>query len=95
MRDVGPPGFWRVGSARAVHQEDADHQSHAWAGLRLDAESALALLTPTLREALVLRVFAGLPVEAVAEVLRIPAGTVKSRTHEAYRQLREVMHDPA
>lgn len=34
---------------------------------------------------------AGLPIEEIAEVLAIPPGTVKSRTHEMIRRLREEM----
>lgn len=33
----------------------------------------------------------GLPIEEIAEVLAIPTGTVKSRTHELIRRLREEM----
>jgi len=34
---------------------------------------------------------AGLPIEEISEVLAIPPGTVKSRTHEMIKRLREEM----
>jgi RNA polymerase sigma-70 factor (ECF subfamily) len=46
------------------------------------------------RIVLVLRYWADLPVEAIADRLGVPAGTVKSRLHYALRTLRAVLVDP-
>jgi RNA polymerase sigma-70 factor (sigma-E family) len=48
---------------------------------RADLREALAALPRAYREVIVLHYLADLPVAEVAEVLRIPAGTVKSRLH--------------
>jgi RNA polymerase sigma-70 factor (ECF subfamily) len=48
---------------------------------------ALGKLSPAKREALVLRVYAGLPYADVARVVDAPIGTVKFRIHEAVREL--------
>ena len=45
------------------------------------------------REALELRLREGLAYEEIAEVLGVPVGTVRSRLHNAVRQLRRVMHE--
>ncbi|MFL1380094.1 MULTISPECIES: sigma-70 family RNA polymerase sigma factor [unclassified Nocardiopsis] len=49
---------------------------------------AMRDLTPTQREILVHIHYLGLSVNETAELLGIPAGTVKSRTHKAVRALR-------
>jgi RNA polymerase sigma-70 factor (ECF subfamily) len=46
------------------------------------------------RIVLVLRYWANLPVEAIADRLGVPAGTVKSRLHYAMRALRVALVDP-
>lgn len=55
----------------------------------LDVEEALARLSPKLREVVVLNVYQGLRYQDIAEVLRIPLGTVKSRLNLALESLRE------
>jgi RNA polymerase sigma-70 factor (ECF subfamily) len=52
---------------------------------------AIAALPPAMREALQLRLREGLSYEEIAQVLEIPLGTVRSRLHNAMRQLREAM----
>lgn len=52
---------------------------------------ALKTLPVRERQALVLRYYEDLPVGEVAQVLGVPAGTVKSMTHRALRRLREVL----
>ena len=62
-----------------------------------EAEALLAALTRLsnkLREAFLLHEVQGLSLEEVGEVLRIPAGTVKSRLHNARAQLRTLL-EPA
>ncbi|MCS7174028.1 MAG: sigma-70 family RNA polymerase sigma factor [Armatimonadetes bacterium] len=57
----------------------------------MDAEiqNALAALTPDLRMVVVLVDIQGFSYEEVAQILRIPIGTVKSRLHRARRFLRD------
>lgn len=52
---------------------------------------ALAELPEEQRTILVLREFDGLDYDAIAEVLEIPVGTVRSRLHRARHQLKEVL----
>jgi RNA polymerase sigma-70 factor (ECF subfamily) len=74
--------------ARAVLAEapapDAEDPS-----LRIDLARRLAALPERLREVLVLRYYRDLGESEIAELLGIPAGTVKSRLHAALRALRE------
>ena len=52
---------------------------------------ALGKLSPAKREALVLRVYAGLPYADVARVVGAPVGTVKFRIHEALNDLAKLL----
>ena len=52
-------------------------------------EEALAALAPDLRSVVVLRDLEGLNYEAVARVLKVSQGTVKSRLHRARNTLRK------
>jgi RNA polymerase sigma-70 factor (ECF subfamily) len=52
-------------------------------GTRLDAERLLAALPLAQRQVLVLHHGLGLPVEQIADALRVPVGTVKSRLSRA------------
>ncbi len=59
-----------------------------------DAESvrnAVALLSPVLRETIVLRYYGGLSVAEIAAALTVPEGTVKFRLSEARRKIREIL----
>ena len=53
--------------------------------------AALAGLTPIKREALVLRVYAGLQYSEIARIQNAPVGTVKFRIHEALKDLSQLM----
>jgi RNA polymerase sigma-70 factor, ECF subfamily len=55
--------------------------------LRIDIDEALATLPPDWRAALVLRDLCGLDYAEIAEVLKIPGGTVRSRIARARAQL--------
>jgi RNA polymerase sigma-70 factor, ECF subfamily len=55
---------------------------------------ALSTLSADHRIVLVLRFWADLPVEAIAERLRIPTGTAKSRLHYATQALRDALEPP-
>jgi len=60
---------------------------------RLLLDRAFAELSPDHRVALVLRFYADLPVDAIAELVGIPAGTVKSRIHVAVSRMRDALGD--
>ena len=62
-------------------------------GDRLDLAAALAGLSTTDRAVLALRFLDDLPVADVAAVLRMPEGTVKSRTSRALARLHTVLTD--
>jgi RNA polymerase sigma-70 factor (ECF subfamily) len=53
--------------------------------------AALPLLSPIKREALVLRVYAGLQYSEIARIQDAPVGTVKFRIHEALKDLTKLM----
>jgi len=52
---------------------------------------AFEALTPDHRAVVVLRHYSGLPIEAIAEALDVPFGTVASRLHYAMRSLRAAL----
>lgn len=60
---------------------------------KLDVQAALEKLSPKLREVLVLAVHQGLAYDEIAEILRIPVGTVKSRMFNALATLQETFHE--
>lgn len=63
------------------------------AGTRLDLLDALDAVPPDLAEAVTLRDVLGLSYREIAGLLDLPEGTVKSRIHEARRQVRRRMSD--
>lgn len=68
---------------------EADESDRTLAGMVVS--EALAALTPAHREVLVEVYFRGRTVDEAAEVLGVPAGTVKSRTYYALRALRRAL----
>ncbi|TCP57882.1 RNA polymerase sigma-70 factor (ECF subfamily) [Tumebacillus sp. BK434] len=56
---------------------------------RLTIEEALGRLSPEMREVLVLRELQGFDYQEIAEILRIPIGTVRSRLHAGRLHLRK------
>ena len=62
-------------------------------GVREDVRWALARLSAPLREVIELGVFQDLAYAQVAEILGIPVGTVKSRMHNALKELREIFDE--
>lgn len=75
------------GPALAVEARAANEHRRAALG------AALRSLAPDLREIVVLRFWEEQPVRAIAEIIGIPEGTVKSRLYRAYRQLERVLAD--
>jgi len=63
------------------------------AGTRLDLLDGLENLGPAFAEPLALRDVLDLPYREIADLLRLPEGTVKSRIHEGRRRLREHLGD--
>lgn len=63
-------------------------------GLRLDLQAALALLPPEQREPLLLVCVEQLRYAEVAEVLRVPIGTVMSRVYRGRAALRKLLDGP-
>ncbi len=55
------------------------------------ATAALAHLSPLKREALVLRLYSGLPYDEIARLQGSPVGTVKFRIHEAFQDLAKIL----
>ena len=78
------PDRWRpeLVDAHADPHRDAERSQ-----LRRRVWQALAQLTPEHREILVLRDYQDLSYEEIADVLRIPRGTVMSRLHRARRAI--------
>ena len=62
-------------------------------GVREDVRWALAKLSEPLRDVVELGVFQDLPYAEVAEILGIPVGTVKSRMHNALKELKEIFDE--
>lgn len=65
-----------------AHNEDCD--------ARLLVESLLQRLSPPIRAALALRELEGLDYEEIADILRVPVGTVRSRLNSAREQFRKL-----
>ena len=62
-------------------------------GVREDVRWALAKLSEPLRDVVELGVFQDLPYAEVAEILGIPVGTVKSRMHNALKELKDIFDE--
>ena len=62
-------------------------------GAAMDAATALATLSPKLRDVVVLHIYQGLRYHEIADVLEIPEGTVKSRMNLAMKALRQALHE--
>lgn len=60
---------------------------------RVVVEKLLAMLTPEFRMTLILREMEQLSYEEVAEVMRVPVGTVRSRLHAAREKFRAIWRE--
>lgn len=78
--------------ARTSYDDEIDKHTFVDPGpqvdLRLDLQQALARLSPEHRTVLVLREVQGFDYAAIADILHIPLGTVRSRLFNARAQLR-------
>ena len=90
--------FLRKTNRRAALHEKAAKEAPRQAepapaarGARIDAATALGMLSEAMREVVVLSVLQGLPHGEIAEILGIPVGTVKSRLSIALHRLRADM----
>ena len=61
----------------------------------LDVRAAIAQLTPEHRQVIVEMYYLGRPVTEIAQSLRIPEGTVKSRAYYGLRHLRHLLSPPS
>jgi RNA polymerase sigma-70 factor (ECF subfamily) len=57
-------------------------------------DEAVGHLVPELRSVAVMAYIEGKTLESIAEILKVPVGTVKTRMHLARVQLRERLHEP-
>ncbi|MBN1272136.1 MAG: RNA polymerase sigma factor [Candidatus Aminicenantes bacterium] len=60
---------------------------------RLEISKALSVLSPKIRETIVLKFYSGLTQEEIAETLGIPPGTVKSRLFAGLAKLRDHLNE--
>jgi RNA polymerase sigma-70 factor, ECF subfamily len=85
------------GRKRAIRLVEArasgDAAAAPSADARMDVREAVAKLSPEHREVVVLREFAGLSYEEIAQVLDVPRGTVESRLFRARREMQELLKD--
>lgn len=83
-----------AGLAAEPHPEQVEPvAADAGAAGGLDLEQALATLPEGLRQVVELGVYQDLPYAAIAEILSIPVGTVKSRMFNALAKLREFLEE--
>ncbi|GAB3844094.1 RNA polymerase sigma factor [Micromonospora andamanensis] len=81
---------WQVEAAGTPLPERPDpRRTSVVAGTRLDLLEALDAIRPELAETLTLRDVLDLDYREIAALLALPEGTVKSRIHEARRQVRQ------
>jgi RNA polymerase sigma-70 factor (ECF subfamily) len=84
----------RASNLEPVRGEDVaeDVVEAAYLGVRRkEVRAALEVLPPEQRQVIELAYFGGHTQTAIAEILRIPVGTVKTRTLAAMRKMRRVM----
>ncbi len=76
---------------RLADTRPSQHQHVAGMELKVRIQSALAELSPELREAVILRDLEDMDYKEIAEVLRIPEGTVKSRISRGRGELARLL----
>ena len=75
----------------AAASVESAHSLESQVAADLDLARALSALSDKLRAAVVLRYYAGLAYDQIAEVLNVPVGTVKSRLNQAIQTMRAAM----
>jgi RNA polymerase sigma-70 factor (ECF subfamily) len=80
-----------IGSA--AETEDGPFETLARTERHRRIQAALMALSPEYREVVVLRHFAGLSYDEIADSVGVPAKTVKSRLYSARQQLGELLLD--
>jgi RNA polymerase sigma-70 factor, ECF subfamily len=78
----------KMGSLEGVEDSGAGKQTRA-ADARMDLAGMLAKVSEEHREVLVLREIQGLSYDEIAEVLKVPRGTVESRLFRARAELKK------
>ncbi len=93
--DLGRKTQRRERVSQGLQTEVATDQQHAAESSipTLDVEAALDKLSEKLRHVIVLNFYQGLRYQEIADVLKIPLGTVKSRINLAINALREQFHE--
>ena len=92
--DAGYPGE-EDGASLADRMADPHPTPEAHASgmeLKVRIQQALAQLSPELREAVILRDLEDMDYKEIAQVLRIPEGTVKSRISRGRGELARLLH---
>lgn len=79
--------------AGATSPSRAGPDAEAATSDRNEVERAIAALSPKLREVVVLYSLRELEVEEIAQILELPAGTVKSRLHQARVKMRAALSE--
>ena len=87
-QEVGEDGLHLAASRGATAEDSYDRMILGW-----EVAEAMATLSPDHRAVLRETYFKGLSVAEAADVLGIPAGTVKSRTYYALRALRSAFEE--
>jgi RNA polymerase sigma factor (sigma-70 family) len=85
--------FERTANAYEKESRFAQSSAKAQRGDSLDIEAALDRLSSKHREVIVLNIYQGLRYQEVADILRIPLGTVKSRINHALAALKEMLRE--
>ena len=92
--DVTPNGEDQGATLASRLPDGRPSQETHVAGLELKTQiqQALAQLSPELREAVILRDLEDMDYKEIAQVLRIPEGTVKSRISRGRAELARLLH---
>ena len=86
-----PPGQQRPCPARLATGGPSQHDKAAQKEIAKMVQEALTRISPELREAVILRDLQDMDYKEIAQVLRIPEGTVKSRISRGRAELARVL----
>ena len=86
---------WVVGRTDESSIDRAVEPATTTSDAKMDLPSLLAVLTPELREVIVLRELQQMSYDEIARTLQIPQGTVESRLHRARNELKRHFADRA